>query len=244
VLHVLTLDRLEAALARRGCPICAEVDRTSRRYLRGLLREHKASDGVWERLRDRWGLCAAHTREMLGDEARTIRGLSAATLYQWLASDLLRRAGPGTSGWHGLGRRRFRALLVLRGSDCLACEQIGEYERAVATSLIEGLGPAGPPALHVAFERSDGLCLPHLRIALDLGPSPEVFDALAERFLASLDALVLELEQFLSTEATGRERRSPEGAEVWLRAAERFAGRLWAEKSCGREESQEIIEPS
>jgi hypothetical protein len=180
---------------------------------------------------------------MLGEEARTIRGVSTATLYQWLASDLRRRAGPGRSGWHGLGRRRFRALLEPRGA-CLACEQIGEYEQAVATSLIEALGPAGPPALHTAFERSDGLCLPHLRIALDLGPRPEVFDALAGRFLASLDALVVKLEHFLSTEADERESRSPVVADVWLRAVEQFAGRMRGEKSCGREESREIMKPS
>lgn len=39
---LLMLTRLEEALARDGCPVCQEVERATRQYLKQFLREGKA----------------------------------------------------------------------------------------------------------------------------------------------------------------------------------------------------------
>lgn len=124
MLHPLMLARLEEALARPGCPVCWEMERASPHYLARLLREHKGSEGVWQRLRKNWGLC-----------------------------------------------------------------------------------------------------LPHVRLALDLANRPDTVELLCGRFLADLEVLAIELETFLDAHTPGGADRADAGSDVWLRAAERFAGK-------------------
>lgn len=225
MLHPLTLARLEDALAHPGCPACWRMERSSRNYLRELLREDKGSEKVWERLRQSWGLCLPHTRGLLAEEARTITGFSTATLYRWLTEALLREAGWDGSGGHRSRRRGFRALLEARGA-CLACQQLGEYERAVIGGLVRTLTSGEPPTVRDAYLRGDGLCLPHLRIALDLTDHPGTIDLLSGRFRDSLRALAVELEVFLQAHTPNGAGQGKSDSDVWVRAAERFAGRL------------------
>lgn len=225
MLHPLSLARLEAALAQPGCPVCWEMERSSRHYLARVLREHKGSQEVWARLRQNWGLCPPHTRGLLAEEAQTIRGFSAATLYRWLTETLLREAGRLGAGGSRPGRGRFRALLK-PSAGCLACQQLGEYERAVTGGLVRTLSSGEPPTVREAYLRGDGLCLPHLRIALDVAEDPDTADLLTEHFCDQLQALAGRLDAFLEAHtADGAVRRTVD-PDAWLRAAERFSGRL------------------
>src|SRR5438128_1781603 len=155
-LHPLTLDRLERVLQQAGCPVCNEMERTTSRYLRALIREHKSHDRVWERLQRTWGLCRQHTRGMLAEEPRTLPGVSTATLYHWLAETMLEKATGAR-----LTPAELRVLLKPEGM-CLACEQLGEYQRALVQSLVRTLESGDPPSAREAYFRRDGLCLPHL----------------------------------------------------------------------------------
>jgi hypothetical protein len=223
--HPLTLARLEDAVARPGCPVCWEMERTSHNYLARLLREHKGSEEVWKRLRRSWGLCLPHTRRMLAAEARTIAGFSTATLYRWLAEALLREAGRVGPGRHRGNRRGLRALLKLR-ADCLACEHLGDYEQAVVGGLVRTLASGEPATVREAYLHGDGLCLPHFRLALDLADRRDAVELLSERFLAGLEVLATELEAFLDAHTPGGADRAKADSDIWLRAAERFAGKL------------------
>lgn len=223
-LHPLTLDRLEEALKQSGCPVCFEMDRVTRRYLRALLREHKASDAVWTRLQRTWGLCRHHTRGLLAEEAQSLPGFAAATLYQWLAEALLKQAGWDDSGrWGRLGPAAFRALLKPEGI-CLACEQLDEYQRSIAQTLVSTLASGEPPGIRDAYLRGDGLCVPHLRLALSVAHHADTERLLTRHFLDRLDALSRELAWFREEVSNG----AVAGAEsdVWRRAVERFTGRL------------------
>ncbi len=221
-LHPLALDRLEEALGHPGCPVCWEMERSGREYLRRLLREHKGSEGVWTSLRRNWGLCPLHTRGLLAEETRTIRGFSAATLYRWLTEALLEEAG-GRSDRRRQSRSRFRHLLEARGG-CLACQQLRDYEQAVIDGLIGTLTSGEPPSVRAAYVKGTGLCLPHLRVALDLADDPETADLLREQFLKHLRALSDELAAFLASHTPAGAARGPADSDVWLRAAEQFAG--------------------
>lgn len=232
MLHALTLTRLEDAVAQPGCPICTIVDHWRRRYLRRLLREDKGHGGVWERHRAVRGLCRDHTRGLIAVEARPMSGFSTAALYQRLIQDLLREAAPGRSPWPLLARRRFRTLLKPAGP-CLACEQIAEHQRVEVVGLLDALGSGGRPSLVAAYRRSEGLCLPHLRLALELATDTATFDLLAGQFLGSLDALATGLETFLSSAADDHGAAAPRARPVWFRAVERIAGSLGQSEPCG-----------
>lgn len=225
MLHPLTLVKLEDALAQAGCPICWDMDRSTRRYLRGLLRADKGAEGVWERLRQNWGLCPPHTQRLLAEEAETIPGFSTATLFRSLIDALLSGARGGGSGRHRLGRRAFRALLRPEGG-CLACEQLGDYERAVIGGLVEALTAGRPPEIREMYVHGDGLCLPHLCIALDRAGTSGTADLLRERFQSRLEALAAELEAFVEAHAPNGSRQEKSHSDVWLRAVEQFSGRL------------------
>jgi hypothetical protein len=217
--HPLAVDRLERALRDRGCPVCAELARSTARYLRGVLREHKSAEGVWERLRQTWGLCREHTRGLLAEETRSVPGFSTATLYGWLAQALL----------HDV-RRRPAAVrgLVKRDGECLACEQLGAHEQTVVRDLVRLLASGQPATIRETYLAGDGVCLPHLGAALDVADDRETSSLLTEHFLGRLRELVGELEAF--REAATRDGSTPANAapDPWVRAAERFAGKLGA----------------
>jgi len=137
----------------------------------------------------------------------------------------LREAARGGSGGRRLSGKRFRALLEPRGG-CLACEQLEAYQRAVIGGLVRTLAAGDPPAVREAYHGGDGLCLPHLRTALDVADDPGTADLLTEQFCDQLRALAGRLEAFLEARSRDSAGRGTSETDVWLRAAERFSGRL------------------
>lgn len=223
-LHPLTLDRLEQMLKHPGCPTCGEMERSTSRYLRALLREHKSADGVWERLQRTWGLCRQHTRGMIAEEPSTSPGVNTAALYRWFAEAMLTRAG-----WCKPRAERFtaadlRALLKPEGM-CLACEQLGEYQRAIVHGLVRTLESNDPPSVREAYFRGDGLCLPHLRLALGTVEDRQIATSLARHFLNGIHAIALDLEAFLASANADPASSTPRSSDASRRAVERFTGR-------------------
>jgi hypothetical protein len=91
---LLLLSRIEETLAREGYPVCHEVGRATRYYVKQFLREGKAGDLAWESFRETRGFCAAHTALLHEiDTGGSVEGLSTATLYGWPLADRLRAAG-------------------------------------------------------------------------------------------------------------------------------------------------------
>ncbi len=169
-------------------------------------------------------MCRQHTRGLLAEEAQSLPGFSAATLYQWLAEALLKQAGWEDSGRYRVAPAAFRTLLKPEGM-CVACEQLGEYQRAIAQALVRTLASGAPPAIHDSYLRGDGLCLPHLRLALGLAHHVDTERLLKKHFLGRLEALSRELADFREGAASGAAGEK-KGSDAWLRAVERFAGRL------------------
>ena len=220
-LHPLSLDRLVVGLRQPGCPICNQMESATSPYLRSLIREHKNADGVWGRLQRTWGLCRQHTRGMLAQEPSSFPGLGTATLYRWLADALLEKARRSR-----FTPAEFRTLLRPEGM-CLACEQLGDYQRAVVQTLVRALEAREMTAIKKTYFEGEGLCLPHLRLGLGVVDNRETAAALVEHFLKGVEAVARDLETFLASPpaATAAPGEAP-GAPAWERAVERFSGRL------------------
>jgi len=78
-----------------------------------------------------------------------------------------------------------------------------------------------------AYAASDGLCLPHLRLALDAAPNDRVFRALRARALQTQETMIAQLNETIRKhdyrfrhEPAGEEKGSPQ------RAVDHVAGGL------------------
>ena len=198
----LGLIYLERALQEPGCPICRCCAQHEERYLQWLVWENVNDAGTRARLGQSLGLCGAHARQMLQIE-RSMLGMSLGnsiiydSLIQ-LALGRIRRARadlPAQPGrrtlWQGLRRvlvglwpagRRNPADWLRPHKGCRVCELCEEKARHYARVLVDLVADDSGQALYAP---SDGVCLPHLRVVLELGShDPGVtylLDAAAER---------------------------------------------------------------
>jgi len=183
---------LQEALQHEGCPLCVQMDRTTRKSLLHFLREGKNHDHVYEHLIRSFGLCHRHAWTLYEIELGGCGdGLSTATLYDWLLDYPLR-----SLAWDPVqenGRRSFltrkrRSWRAKRFSDqltqqasCPACVHLGKYELAAARGLSKLLSAdAMNQALVEWYRKSSGLCLPHFRMVVRETEDPIALETLIE----------------------------------------------------------------
>lgn len=224
--------RLAEACARPGCPVCGSLRDVARRHLGSILAEHVTDPISRARLADAWGFCAAHAtalREM--PEA----ALGTAIVYhglveqacRWL-DDTARSMGlpAGRGGWRALVRRPrgSRGAARPRRARCPVCVELVLSEARHLDALLAGLEDG---ELEAAYGASDGLCLPHLELALDrIGARPP-----AARLVAltreKLRALAADLRGFVDKhDHRGRPSFTEREAGAWQQALALVAGRL------------------
>jgi hypothetical protein len=222
--------RLLDACARPGCPVCRCLGDDSRRYLDGLLREQVTDHETRTALRASRGFCSWHAAMLAGSAAA---GFGAAIL----ADDLLARAvarlraGPGHAprraapGWLsrlGLrrrppGRPRRRAAAV-----CPACAWIGGAEDRYLVAVLRLAAGAG---FDEAFERSDGLCVPHLELLTARHAGAPALDGLVERTVAKWERLRHTVQSFRDKhDHRSQAPITAEEAAAWRLALEMLAG--------------------
>jgi len=179
----LSLIHLERALQQPGCPICRCSAQQQRRYLQWLIWENVNDVGTRVRLGQSLGFCGRHARQMLQVE----RDMLNMTLGNSIINDSLiqlvlaklRRARDLQSALErpaaGLAkslrllgrvwpwRRRHAADLLHPAKGCHACEIGQESASRYAQVLVDLLASEAGREL---YQQSDGICLPHLRLAL------------------------------------------------------------------------------
>jgi len=152
---------LHAAYEAPGCPVCHMLARSERRYIDMTLYEH-VTDVKWRaEVRAARGFCALHTRDVL-KISRAALGVSL------VAEDILktlREVLPTAGAAGALGRLRSALGGGGVGGElrpqrpCPICAYRDELGAVyVAALLDDAAGDAG----RAAYERSAGLCLPHL----------------------------------------------------------------------------------
>jgi Family of unknown function (DUF6062) len=231
--HHTVYFELRDALVGSGCALCALALRSMRRYFETLGYESVNDPGIRDAIRAARGFCEVHGR-MLRD-ARD--ALGAAIIHRDVVNaamdaldglayrpaslgDMLRQAisGERTRGTNG------RADTLAPQQPCPACARRQITDQLYVDALLQHLTDDD---LLPRFRESAGLCLPHLRLAIEHMPDMTTFDRLKAAQLAVWQGLTSALDEFIrkqdhrfAAEPLGDERTS------WSRAVDLVSGQF------------------
>ena len=224
--------RLVDACARPGCPVCGCLRDTATRHLAAVLAEHVTDPVSRARLAAARGFCAAHATVLseMPDAA-----LGTAIVYHALVEQASRWLDETTRAATKPARRRsWRALVggsraaksaSLRPTRCPVCVELVTTEAGYLDGLLDGLAGA---ELRRAYASSDGLCLPHLDLAVARGGTRPETTQLVSLTRDKLRALAEDLKQFVDKHdhRVARPRFTDREAGAWRRALALLAGRI------------------
>lgn len=221
-----------------GCPICRLEQKSVERYLDNQFYENVNSPRWRDRLRASLGFCREHA--WLGVNQRLGDALGYSIIYRDILNSILNQWKDG--GSLAPPPRARRSLLrqipeAVRNTiekaltaftprkHCPVCEHRDETTRTLLSVLLEELKT---PEMTEALQASEGLCLPHLRQALERVKDTEVSacETLLTLHREKLESLKAELEEFIRKNdyQAIKEGFGKEG-DAWLRALGIVAGR-------------------
>lgn len=220
---------LEDAYSEEGCPVCRIASYDVERYLETTNYDALGDPGIRARLTASTGYCGEHARQWLA----IAFVLGTATLYrdvlQRLTGELRdlrpRRANVGerlVAAFRGQDGRHSGLELGVARSPCPACELRRESEHSLIRTLTASLRAAETRS---KYESSDGLCIPHLRRALDQTKERESFACLRDHGVARQEILLGHLSEIVRKHDY-RYREEPSGEEkgAATRAVRHVAG--------------------
>lgn len=219
--------------ARPGCAVCHLLLADVGRLLDSILYEYATEPEMQTDFRDSRGLCAEHGWQMVQIGAARGGALNIAKLYERPLADLLARlsqVAPDADAQTGLIRRLFAqnpsaALIAALEPDhpCIACKLLNASEAQIIAILGDHIGDT---RLRSAFAASDGLCLPHFRLALRHTQDAERARLLIEAQSAIWSRLSADLAEFIrkSNYQYGDEAVAEAEATSWRRVVARLGG--------------------
>lgn len=232
----VTVYKLLDACREHGCPVCRLEQQSVERYLDSQLYENVNSPKWREQLRISLGFCREHAA--LAVDKRLGDSLGFSIIYRDLINSVLNgwnedyKPARSPRGWTSvLGRipEQVRATVermlsaITPRKRCPACEHRDEMTRTTLLVLTEELKT---PVMVDALQASEGLCLPHLRLALGHMRDQSVCETLLTIQRSKLEALRAELDEFIrkndyryAGEGFGKE------GDAWLRAIGMVVGR-------------------
>lgn len=236
---VFSYHEVLEACAQAGCPICRLTEKWVNRYLDGLMYENVNDPGVRETLSQSLGFCNEHAWRFAGLSGGA--SLGVAIIYRSLINRVAgalkqaRHIAPGPLHWQrarealdrdgpaGATRAAVQSLEPQAG--CPACRHRDEMETMTLTAVVDALDH--DQRLQAALQTAGGLCLPHLRRALQLAREAAAFETLQAIMLDRLAALLSELDEFIrkndyrfQQEGFGVEGDSWRRAVAWMAGAE------------------------
>lgn len=211
---------LLADLQHPGCPICRGADRSTWRYLGGLLWESVSDPGVRMGLRASHGYCREHSLLLLRVASVEVGSLGLSILLADLLRHVLADAEREISQ---TGSRRRRGSLRPE-APCGACV-VARRTEETHVSVIAAARPGSLPYEGVRRE-GRGICVPHLSVGLAILTDPDDRSRLLDAFRHGTDVLTHELLEF------GRkhdyrfhgERMTRGEANSWQRGVYRLVG--------------------
>ncbi len=200
------LVRLRRAMGEPRCPICRLVRESEEWRLWLLLYEHSGDPEIHRRFARALGLCSRHAKilERIVVQRPLATPAAVARFYGPLCAHVRGALGDG------LPRQR-----------CDLCRYAEDTARRYAASLAELLRSAEGRR---EYERSDGLCIPHLAHAMDAatGGVRDFLRADTAARLATLEGNLRELQRKQRYDV--REGLTPAEANAWREALWRLGG--------------------
>jgi hypothetical protein len=217
-----------------GCPVCRLERKSVERYLDNQFYENVNNPDLREWLRNSLGFC--HEHAWLTIDKRLGDALGFAIIYNDIILTTLKRLDEDTPT-EALGRwarllkgvpeqvsaQVQKVLYVLTPKKhCPACHQRDEMTKICISTLVDELAK---DEMAEALQASDGLCLPHLKLALQNVKSAPTCEILLTIHREKLISLQAELAEFIRkndyrfmSEGFGGEGNS------WLRAVALMIG--------------------
>ena len=197
--------RLADACDRPGCPVCRCLVADARQYLESVLYEQVTDPGTRGRLSRSWGFCNWHAW-MLRETSDPAFG--PAIIYEELVRAAIKRferaAEPVAArprrglGWlRRIGGRTAHSALAegyRTRPICPGCRLLAKSEERYLRMALQF---TGDPQFDRAYERSQGLCVPHLVRVLEIGAGSAASRELVARTLPKLAELGRDLEKFV-----------------------------------------------
>jgi Family of unknown function (DUF6062) len=225
---------LRDALREDGCPICSLLVRRSLAALDSLLYEQVTDPDSRDELRRSHGLCNWHAWALLQvPTGRSGIAIIYETLlgYQLKELLLLQQTLRPRTLWQRFTPRVFHHPVALpflsrwqTKAPCPMCRQHTRMdEGSYLRTLLDGLST---PEFAAHFQDSFGLCLPHLRLAIEREPAHAALPTLVHLQVQKLTALRSRLQEIMRKfdYRFAAELRGEEGAE-WRRVIELFVGK-------------------
>jgi hypothetical protein len=200
------------AMEQTGCPVCRLIDRAVRQYVDVFFYENITNVARRAEIRASRGYCSVHGA-MLGGPSRM---LGIAIIQHDVINDVLREVNKTLPRTEAATARKSdrksgkptplddlsatplrNALLnaVKPKRLCPLCEYESDTERNLLRTLINDIGEV---ELQTAFEKSTGLCLPHVQAALQLrGVSADGLRRVMQIERDILQSLKAELDEYL-----------------------------------------------
>jgi hypothetical protein len=223
------------ALSEPGCPVCRLKARSVERYLDALLWENVTDPGIRADIRRARGFCHEHTwqlirpaaslgvaiisRDVLGSLRKALEDarFQAPSFLSFQRAQEAMDATQPSSATAGLVAR------LAPQQPCPACKQGEIMEGVYLEALLEGF--RDEDGLRAPYETSSGLCLPHLRRALQRLRDETTFDSFVAAQRVIWQRLAADLDRFIK-KSDPRFRDEPWGDErdAWLRATAALAG--------------------
>lgn len=213
------------ALKAPGCAPCRLGRRAAEQYLEAILYERVNDAGTQHTLTEAHGLCPTHSEHLL----RLRDSLGTAILYDAVLRHLLEELpqnGILRADW--LGRLATRLGGTRAGAPVLVPHAICPAWRRCDEAGARALGLFGEhhddPDLRAALEASSGLCLPHVRHAVETLPGPALQTLLA-RQREAWQALRAQLAELIRrNDYRFRDEGFGEEGDSWIRAVHATAG--------------------
>ncbi|MCZ7567406.1 MAG: DUF6062 family protein [Ardenticatenaceae bacterium] len=213
------------ALKAPGCALCRLGQRAAAQYLEAILYESVNDAGTQHTLTKAHGLCPTHSEHLL----RLRDSLGTAILYNAVLGHLLEELpqnGYLRADWlerlaTRLGGTRDRTPVLVPHAICPACRRRDE----AADRAIEVFGEHhDDPDLRAALDASSGLCLPHIRQAVETLPGPAL-QPLLTRQQEAWRALRAQLAELIrKNDYRFRDEGFGEEGDSWIRAVHATAG--------------------
>ena len=198
--------KLLEACKQPGCPACRVIIGIVDRFLDGFFYESVNDIPLRSELRKSYGFCKTHAWRLLDGEAGNALGI--AIIYHDVLTNVL-RALPG-NGQPGkppspaslLSRFSRQAGDIVKNAiqaitpkqPCPACIEREQVTRLTIAILVNSLQEE---QLVEALDHSEGLCLPHIRQALEQNKDEKSLDFLLGTTRERLYALQVDLAEFI-----------------------------------------------